>query len=193
MRGTHAQDRDCHIALRRACWPVRHRRRIAARASGSTGPEPGGHQRRARAQGSGIGRAENFATLCEERCDRAGPTRLAIGNEVAVCFRSSADGYVTVWSINSKGGFDLIYPNKYSHPKTVAPRRLRRGPHDLHWRGSEVSAAPPAAGTSRVYLHWTRCEDEQLGLDDYPVIGKDTRASPPYASTTLQYEVVTGN
>ena len=136
---------------------------------------------------------EAFKTLCQDACDRAAPTRLAIGNDVAVCFEVTADGYATVWSIDSKGGFDLIYPNKYSHPTKTRAAPVKAGTQTCIGEDEKfrLTISRPA-GPSRVYLHWTRSEDEQLGLDDYPVIGKDTRSSPPYAAATLEYEIVGG-
>lgn len=136
---------------------------------------------------------EAFKTICEDGCDRAAPTRLAIGHDVAVCFETTTDGFATLWSIDSRGGFDLIYPNKYSHPPKTRAAPVKAGTRTCIGEDEKfrLTIGRPA-GPSRVYLHWTRTEDEQLGPDDYPVIGKDTRGSPPYAAATLEYEIVGG-
>jgi Domain of unknown function (DUF4384) len=98
-----------------------------------------------------------------------------------------------VWSIDSRGGFDLIYPNKYSHPTKTRAAAVKANTTTCIGEDNKfrLTIARPA-GASKVYLHWTRTEDEQLGMEDYPVIGRDSR-SAPYASTILQYEITGQN
>jgi len=137
-----------------------------------------------------------FKTVCEGACDKSGAAQLPIGTDVAVCFKVTADGYVTLWSVDSKGGFALIYPNKFSHPAKTRAAQVKANSSVCigETETFRLSIRPPN-GPSKVYLNWTRTEDEAFGPDDYPVIGgKDARAShPPYAEATLQYNIVSGN
>jgi archaellin len=134
---------------------------------------------------------QKFASVCDPNCSRADSAKLPLNTEVSVCFKATAEGFVTVWSIDSKGGFDLIYPNKLSHP--AAARAAAVTANSTTCIGEDekfkLKISPPS-GASRVYLHWTKTEDEQFGMDDYPVIGRDLRASPPYAATNVQYDIV---
>ena len=142
---------------------------------------------------------QDFRSVCNRSCSRgalAPSFKLALGNEVAVCFKANQDGFVTVWSIDSRGAQDLIYPNSYSHPGNVRGAQVRAdvrtciGEKDDKFR---LTITEPV-GKSRVYLYWTRTLDEQIGMDDYPVIGRDARAAaPPYAATNLEYEIVGGH
>jgi len=137
-----------------------------------------------------------FKSVCEGTCDKSGPTQLPIGTDVAVCFKVTADGYVTLWSVDSKGGFALIYPNKFSHPNKARAAQVKANSSICigETETFKLSVRPPN-GPSKVYLNWTRTEDEAFGPEDYPVIGgKDVRANhPSYAEATLQYSVVNGN
>jgi hypothetical protein len=137
------------------------------------------------------GDTKGFRPVCDLGCVQSGPMKMNLRTEVAICFTATADGYVTVWNIDSKGGFDRIYPNAYSHAEKTHAAAVKANAttcigEDENFR---LNIAPPL-GISKVYLHWTRTEAEQIGIDDYPVPGKDARLSPPYASTTLPYEIV---
>jgi hypothetical protein len=139
---------------------------------------------------------QDFKTVCQETCDKAGaPAKLSIGTDVEICFKVTAEGYVTLWSIDSKGGFTLIYPNKLSHPTKTRAAQVKANTNTCVGDSEKyrLTVSSPN-GTSKVYLHWTRTEDEALGPEDYPVIGKDIRqGAPPYAAATLQYDIVSGN
>jgi hypothetical protein len=137
-----------------------------------------------------VGDGKGFQPACNPGCGQSGPVKMTLRTEVAICFTATADGYVTVWNIDSQGGFDRIYPNAYSHAEKTRAAAVKANAttcigEDENFR---LKIARPL-GISKVYLHWTRTEAEQIGMDDYPVPGKDARPSPPYASTTLQYEI----
>jgi len=137
------------------------------------------------------GRSGDFQPIC---CDTerqaAAPPRVAIGNQVAVCFQTSQDGYVTLWSIDAKGGFDLIYPNPFSHPGKTRAAAVKANTRVCIGEDEkfQLMISTPI-GKSQVYLHWTRTEDEQLGTEDYPVVGRDVRPDPSYASGKMEYEI----
>ena len=118
------------------------------------------------------------------------PTALAYGTDVAVCFTSNADGYVTLWSIDSKGTFALIYPNRFSHPAKTRAAQVTAGTKtcvgdDTKFR---LTTSPPE-GRSQLYIHWTKTMDDALSMDTYPVIGKSEEPSPNYTAARLQYEI----
>jgi hypothetical protein len=122
--------------------------------------------------------------------------KLALGNDIAICFQASQDGYVTVWSIDSKGAQDLIYPNKYSHPgkerggAVKANKRTCVGEKDDPFK--LVVSSP--TGKSHVYLYWTRTLDEQIAPEDYPSVGRGTfTRATGYAERSVDYDAVTRN
>lgn len=124
------------------------------------------------------------------------PVKLATGNDIAVCFRATQDGYVTVWSIDSIGALALIYPNPYSHPSKVRGAAVKANTQTCVGEKNDefkLTVAPPA-GKSRVYIYWTRSIGEQIGPEDYSVVGREmhTRGSG-YAERSLDYETVGKN
>ncbi|UYO54592.1 DUF4384 domain-containing protein [Rhodopseudomonas palustris] len=128
-----------------------------------------------------------FKSVCDGDCDRD-LGKLPIGSQVAVCFKATADGYATVWNMDRNGGFDLIYPNKYSHKGNARGAAVKADTTTCIGEDNNFKLlVGPPAGLSQVYLHWTRTEAEQINPADYPVIGRDARSSPSYASTTLRY------
>ena len=139
---------------------------------------------------------QDFKTICTQTCDNAvAATKLSLETDVEICFKVTSEGYVTLWSIDSKGDFALIYPNKLSHPTKTRAALVKANTRTCVGDSEKyrLQIAEPR-GISKVYLHWTRTEDDALGPEDYPVIGKDVRAgAPPYAAATLQYEIVGKN
>ena len=119
-----------------------------------------------------------------------------VGDLVVLCFRSSADGYVTVWSHDAEGNVPArIYPNEYA-VETVddvavpveAGMEMCIGDDD----GFRLEVGRPL-GDASVYLHYTRDEVLQFDETAFPQI-RATRSpdSRPYASRYLQYRVVDG-
>ncbi|MCK1389029.1 DUF4384 domain-containing protein [Bradyrhizobium sp. 21] len=139
---------------------------------------------------------QEFKAICTQTCGTAGAAaKLALETNVEICFKVTSEGYVTLWSIDSKGGFTLIYPNRLSHPTKARAALVKANTRTCVGDSEkyQLQIAEPK-GTSKVYLHWTRTEDDALGPEDYPVIGKDIRAgAPPYAAATLQYEITGKN
>jgi hypothetical protein len=127
---------------------------------------------------------------------RDGATELRVGDRVEVCFASTTEGYVTVWSIDANASRAVIYPNRFSaggdKVRAVKVEATKRNCIGTSPEFRLQVGAP--AGEARIYLHWTRTEAEALGMDDYPVIGGGAGSRAPvagYASQTLSYRVRT--
>ena len=118
-----------------------------------------------------------------------------VGDRVVLCFRSSAAGFVTVWSHDAEGNVPVrIYPNEFAADtadERAAPVRAREetcigGDDD----GFRLEVGRPL-GAASVYLHFTRREDMQFDETAFPQIRATRAPDPrPYASSYLQYRVV---
>ena len=117
-----------------------------------------------------------------------------VGDSVVLCFRASADGYVTVWSHDAAGNVPArIYPNEFAADTAderaapvTAGAETCIGDDD----GFRLEVGRPL-GEASVYLHYTRREDLQFDETAFPQI-RATRAPDrrPYASSYLRYRVV---
>ena len=145
----------------------------------------------------------------------AGASQLRVGAAVDVCFQSSRDGYVSLWSHDADNNAPVrILPNEYIDavddelgiavqagvPKCFSELAAGAG------RKISLKVQPPLGG-AELYLHYAQGRDGQIAPDDFPSIGnKSVNLQPscerhgarnvprtqtaPYASKTLQYEVV---
>jgi hypothetical protein len=120
---------------------------------------------------------------------------LAVGDAAVVCFTSSAQGWVTLWAIDPDGSFSLIYPNKFVTEGNDT-RAMHVAAGERHCVGDDprfqfIAAEP--AGKGHVYLHWTANLESQIGAEDYPVIGGETKgiskAPEGYASAEFPFNV----
>lgn len=121
---------------------------------------------------------------------------LRTGTEVEVCFRTTTDGYVSLWSETAEGTPARIYPNQFSHAGSSA-RGEYIAANQLVCVGGDERFRLVVGGTldtvSRVYLHWTAQENLQLNDDAFPVIGRGTTQAEQdagHASTTISYKIV---
>ena len=119
-----------------------------------------------------------------------------VGDHVVLCFRSSADGYVTVWSQDAAGNVPArIYPNEFvaeTADERAAPVAAGEETCIGDDDGFRLQVGRPL-GQASVYLHYTRREELQFDETAFPQI-RATRAPDrrPYASSYLQYRVVDG-
>ena len=121
---------------------------------------------------------------------------VSVGDHVVLCFRSSADGYVTVWSHDAEGNVPArIYPNEFV-AETADERAAAVSASEETCIGDDdgfrLEVGRPL-GQASVYLHYTRREELQFDETAFPQI-RATRAPDrrPYASSYLQYRVVDG-
>lgn len=117
-----------------------------------------------------------------------------VGDAVVLCFRSSAAGFVTVWSHDAEGGVPArIYPNEFAADTAgdrAAPVRPREEACIGDDDGFRLEVGRPL-GAASVYLHYTRREDQQFDETAFPQIRATRSPDPrPYASSYLQYRVV---
>ena len=117
-----------------------------------------------------------------------------VGDSVVLCFRSSATGFVTVWSHDAEGGVPVrIYPNEFAAEtaaERAAPVRAREEACIGDDDGFRLEVGRPL-GAASVYLHFTRREDLQFDETAFPQIRATRSPDPrPYASSYLQYRVV---
>ena len=117
-----------------------------------------------------------------------------VGDAVVLCFRSSAAGFVTVWSHDAEGGVPVrIYPNEFAADTAgdrAVPVRARQEACIGDDDGFRLEVGRPL-GEASVYLHYTRREDQQFDETAFPQIRATRSPDPrPYASSYLQYRVV---
>ena len=117
-----------------------------------------------------------------------------VGDAVVLCFRSSAAGFVTVWSHDAEGNVPVrIYPNEFAADtadERAAPVRARQEACIGDDDGLRLEVGRPL-GEASVYLHFTRREDPQFDETAFPQIGATRAPDPrPYASSHRRYRVV---
>ena len=138
---------------------------------------------------------------------------LSIGAAVDLCFESSRDGFVSVWSHDADNNPPVrILPNDYLKAEDDEPGiPIRAGVPTCFSEIAKVQnialQVGPPLGRAEIYLHFAESRDGQIGPGDFPTIGNrvlntgdsckttptdDTSGDPaqPYASRTLSYEVV---
>lgn len=117
-----------------------------------------------------------------------------VGDSVVLCFRSSADGWVTVWSHDAEGNVPVrIYPNEYA-AETADERAAAVAAGEETCIGDDdgfrLEVGRPL-GDASVYLHYTRREGLQFDDTAFPVIRATRAPDPrPYASSYVRYRVV---
>ena len=120
--------------------------------------------------------------------------RVAVGDHVVLCFRASADGYVTVWSHDAEGSVPArLYPNEFA-AETAAERAAAVAAGEETCIGDDdgfrLEVNPPL-GHASVYLHFTRREELQFDETAFPRIRASRAPDPrPYASSFVRYRVV---
>ena len=120
--------------------------------------------------------------------------RVQVGNHVVLCFRASANGYVTVWSHDAAGSVPArIYPNEFA-AETAAERAAAIAADEETCIGDDdgfrLQVNPPL-GSASVYLHFTRREELQFDETAFPQIRASRAPDPrPYASSFVRYRVV---
>lgn len=144
----------------------------------------------------------------------AGTLRLRVGAAVDVCFGSSRDGYVSLWSHDADNNTPVrILPNEYigaadDELGIAVQAGVSKCFSDLAaGTGRKVSLkVQPPLGRAELYLHYAEGRDEQIAPGDFPSIGNKSfnlpatcdrnahRNAPrartvPYASKSLPYEV----
>ncbi len=147
------------------------------------------------------------------KSDRGSPPVLPIGSSVDLCFESSLDGFVSLWSHDANNNPPIrILPNDYLRAEAGEPGvRIRAGVptcfSDLVAALGISLAVGPPTGLAEIYLHFAESSEGQIGPEDFPTIGNKgfnlgsscdsarAREAPrpqtePYASMTLAYEVV---
>ena len=117
-----------------------------------------------------------------------------VGDRVVLCFRSSAEGYVTVWSHDAAGNVPArIYPNEFvaeTANERAAPVAAGEETCIGDDDGFRLEVGRPL-GAASVYLHYTRREELQFDETAFPQIRATRTPDPrPYASSYLRYRVV---
>ena len=117
-----------------------------------------------------------------------------VGDSVVLCFRSSADGFATVWSHDAEGNVPVrIYPNEFAADTADALAAPVRGGEEAcigDDDGFRLEVGRPL-GEASVYLHFTRREEQQFDDTAFPQIRATRSPDPrPYASSYLRYHVV---
>ena len=145
----------------------------------------------------------------------AGAPQVRVGAAVDVCFQSSRNGYVSLWSHDADNNPPVrILPNEYidagdDELGVAVQAGVSKCFSDLAaGTGRKVSLkVQPPLGHAELYLHYAQGRSGQIAPDDFPSIGNKSvnlqpscerhgaRNAPrtqtvPYASKTLQYEVV---
>ena len=141
------------------------------------------------------------------------PPILHVGTSVDLCFQSSRDGYVSLWSHDADNNVPVrILPNEYVRAEDdelgIAVKAGERRCFSELTAGRDISLkVNRPLGQAQVYLHFSEARDEQIAPDDFPSIGNNTvdlaascertegagngrNMDELYASKTLNYEVV---
>ena len=120
---------------------------------------------------------------------------LSVGEQVVLCFVTSADGYVALWNSDAEGQVPTrIYPNEFdAETADQAAARVEGGAETCIGGDDDnfrlVIERP--LGEASVYLHYTRDVEQQFSESDFPVIRSTRNPDPrPYASSYLRYRVV---
>lgn len=120
---------------------------------------------------------------------------LSVGEQVVLCFATSADGYVAVWNSDAEGQVPTrIYPNEFdAETADQAAAWVEGGVETCIGAGDDnfrlVIERP--LGEASVYLHYTQAVEQQFEESDFPVIRSTRDPDPrPYASSYLRYRVV---
>ena len=144
--------------------------------------------------------------------------KLQVGAEVDVCFESSREGFVSLWSHPADQGAPVrILPNEYIRAEddklgvAVQPGVSRCFSELAAGKRVYLKVNKPL-GQAELYLHFAENTQGQIAPGDFPSVGNksidksilpascdndnhDGKANPstptlPYASKALQYEVV---
>ena len=117
-----------------------------------------------------------------------------IGEQVVICFTSSADGHVTVWSRDAEGNVPVrIYPNEYAAETAGAVAAPVASGEEtcLGENGGFRLEVGPPLGEAEIYLHYTRDASEQFDETAFPQIRFTRDPDPrPYVSKHLRYRAV---
>lgn len=140
-------------------------------------------------------------------------SKLSVGDWVDVCFESSKDGFVSLWSHGANDSPPVrILPNEYidaaaDEPGIAVQAGIEKCFSDLA-SGKRVSLkVQKPFGRAELYLHFAEDREGQIAPGDFPSIGNKSfvlgqscgqgglRIQPraqiePYASKVLRYEVV---
>ena len=140
------------------------------------------------------------------------PPVLPAGTAVDLCFKSSEDGFVSLWSHDADNNAPVrILPNEYLEAEDDEPGiAVAAGVPTCFSelaenQGISLQVGPPY-GHAEIYLHFAESREGQIAPGDFPTIGdrefnlaascaqSGARDLPrnqvePYASKTLRYEV----
>ena len=141
------------------------------------------------------------------------PSVLPVGTAVDLCFESSIEGFVSLWSHDADNNAPVrILPNEYLEAEDDEPGiAVAAGVPTCFSelavnQGISLRVGPPY-GHAEIYLHFAESREGQIAPGDFPTIGdrefnlaascaqSGARELPrsqiePYASRTLRYEVV---
>ena len=144
----------------------------------------------------------------------AAASKVPVGAEVDVCFLSSRDGFVSLWSHGANNATPVrILPNEYisaddDEMGIAVQAGIRTCFSELaSSRGLSLRVQKPF-GEAELYLHFAQHREDQIAPDDFPSIGNRDFNLPqscggrsgaaiasrtpdaPYASKAVRYEVV---
>ena len=142
-----------------------------------------------------------------------GRPKLRVGDSVDVCFESSMDGFVSLWSHGANNATPVrILPNEYIHaddddPGIAVQAGIKKCFSELASSRNISLRVQEPFGQAELYIHFSEDRDGQIAPEDFPSIGnrafilgqscgqRSVPARPrtqiePYASKVLQYEVV---
>ena len=143
----------------------------------------------------------------------AGRSKLLVGDSVDVCFESSKDGFVSLWSHGANNATPVrILPNEYIDADDdklgiAVQAGIEKCFSELASDRNISLQVQEPLGKAELYLHYSEDREGQIAPGDFPSVGNKSFDLPqscgrvtarmrprtqtePYASEVLRYEVV---
>ncbi len=100
--------------------------------------------------------------------------------KIIISFRTTTDGYVTIYDIDTRGNVSILFPNKHYPDNFVRGNQVYTMPnpsydYDLIVEGPEGIEYVDAVASSDPYYHWTYNRGEPRWLYDWGLKGRQER------------------
>lgn len=118
------------------------------------------------------------------------------GEKALIYFSTDADGYVTLYDIDTQGNVNVIFPNRNTPDNFVKAGQTyqipaREADYDLIVEGPEGTEYIDAVASTNVRYHWNYQQGEPRWLQDWGIqqrkgVQQEARTTEPTTGTTYQ-------